>query len=63
MNILYVWKMNQQCNSYIINYIQCIIQHVRNNNIFRPIFKPILYIIENKIYIRTCVIYLLNKNY
>ncbi len=40
--------MNQQYNSIISIIIYNVTRYVINKNIFRPMFKPILYIIKNK---------------
>jgi hypothetical protein len=46
-------EMNQQYNSIISLFIYNVLI-----TIYLDIFKPILYIIKNKVYITTCVIYI-----
>ncbi len=48
-------EMNQQYNSIISLFIYNVLI-----TIYLDIFKPILYIIKNKVYITTCVIYIYN---
>jgi len=48
-------EMNQQYNSIISLFIYNVLI-----TIYLDVFKPILYIIKNKVYITTCVIYIYN---